>query len=77
MKKTIGLIVLLIALSVCVVSLVACDPGSGNQATPQSIQFEDKDGADRSTYWDRRAQRRVLSNSVREGQFSGENCFHN
>lgn len=52
MKKTIGLIVLLIALSVCVVSLVACDPGSGNQATPQSIQFEDKDGADRSTYWD-------------------------
>ena len=52
MKKTIGLIVLLIALSVCVVSLAACDPGSGNQATPQSIQFEDKDGADRSTYWD-------------------------
>ena len=27
-------------------------PLSGNQATPQSIQFEDKDGADRSTYWD-------------------------
>ena len=52
MKKILGLIVLLVALAVCAVALVACDPGSGNQATPQSIQFEDKDGADRSTYWD-------------------------
>lgn len=52
MKKFLGLIVLLVALAVCAVALVACDPGSGNQATPQSIQFEDKDGADRSTYWD-------------------------
>ena len=52
MKKFLGLIVLLIALAVCAAALVACDLGSGNQATPQSIQFEDKDGADRSTYWD-------------------------
>lgn len=52
MKKFLGLIVLLFALAVCAAALVACDPGSGNQATPQSIQFEDKDGADRSTYWD-------------------------
>ena len=52
MKKFLGLIVLLVALAVCAAALVACGPGSGNQATPQSIQFEDKDGADRSTYWD-------------------------
>ena len=52
MKKFLGLIVLLVALAVCAVALVACDLGSGNQATPQSIQFEDKDGADLSTYWD-------------------------
>lgn len=52
MKKFLGLIVLLVALAVCAAALVACDPGSSNQATPQSIQFEDKDGADRSTYWD-------------------------
>lgn len=52
MKKFLGLIVLLVALAVCAAALVACDPGSGNQATPQSIQFEDNDGADRSTYWD-------------------------
>lgn len=52
MRKFLGLIVLLVALAVCAAALVACDPGSGNQATPQSIQFEDKDGADRSTYWD-------------------------
>lgn len=52
MKKFLGLIVLLVALAVCAAALVACDPGSGNQATPQSIQFEDKDGTDRSTYWD-------------------------
>ena len=52
MKKFLGLIVLLVALAVCAAALVACDPDSGNQATPQSIQFEDKDGADRSTYWD-------------------------
>ena len=52
MKKFLGLIVLLVALAVCAAALVACDPGSGNQATPQSIQFEDKDGADRSPYWD-------------------------
>ena len=50
MKKFLGLIVLLVALAVCAAALVACGPG--NQATPQSIQFEDKDGADRSTYWD-------------------------
>ena len=52
MKKFLGLIVLLVALAACAAALVACDPGSGNQATPQSIQFEDKDGMDRSTYWD-------------------------
>ena len=52
MKKFLGLIVLLVALAVCAAALVACDLGSGNQATPQSIQFEDKDGTDRSTYWD-------------------------
>lgn len=52
MKKFLGLIVLLVALAVCAAALVACDLGSGNQATPQSIQFEDEDGADRSTYWD-------------------------
>lgn len=52
MKKFLGLIVLLVALAVCAAALVACDPGGGNQATPQSIQFEDKDGTDRSTYWD-------------------------
>lgn len=52
MKKFLGLIVLLVALAVCAAALVACDLGSGNQATPQSIQFEDNDGADRSTYWD-------------------------
>lgn len=52
MKKFLGLIVLLVALAVCAAALVACDPGSGDQATPQSIQFEDKDGADRSTHWD-------------------------
>lgn len=52
MKKFLGLIVLLVALAACAAALVACDPGSGNQATPQSIQFEDKDGVDRSTYWD-------------------------
>ena len=52
MKKFLGLIVLLVALAGCAAALVACDPGSGNQATPQSIQFEDKDGVDRSTYWD-------------------------
>ena len=52
MKKFLGLIVLLVALAGCAAALVACDPGSGNQATPQSIQFEDKDGMDRSTYWD-------------------------
>lgn len=52
MKKFLGLIVLLVALAGCAAALVACDPGSGNQATPQSIQFEDKDGLDRSTYWD-------------------------
>lgn len=52
MKKFLGLIVLLVALAVCAAALVACDLDSGNQATPQSIQFEDKDGADRSTYWD-------------------------
>ena len=50
MKKFLGLIVLLVALAVCAAALVACAPG--NQATPQSIQFEDKDGTDRSTYWD-------------------------
>ena len=43
MKKFLGLIVLLVALAVCAAALVACDPGSGNQATPQSI---------RSTHWD-------------------------
>lgn len=52
MKKFLGLIVLLVALAGCAAALVACDPDSGNQATPQSIQFEDKDGVDRSTYWD-------------------------
>lgn len=52
MKKFLGLIVLIVALAVCAAALVACDLGSDNQATPQSIQFEDKDGADRSTYWD-------------------------
>ena len=52
MKKFLGLIVLLVALAGCAAALVACDPGSGNQATPQSIQYEDKDGVDRSTYWD-------------------------
>ena len=52
MKKFLGLIVLLVALAVCAAALVACDLGSGNQATPQSIQVDDKDGADRSTYWD-------------------------
>ena len=52
MKKFLGLIVLLVALAVCVAALAACNPSSGDQATPQSIQFEDKDGADRSTYWD-------------------------
>ena len=52
MKKFLGLIVLLVALAGCAAALVACDLGSGNQATPQSIQFEDKDGVDRSTYWD-------------------------
>ena len=52
MKKFLGLIVLLVALAVCAAALVACDLDSGDQATPQSIQFEDKDGADRSTYWD-------------------------
>ena len=52
MKKFLGLIVLIVALAVCAAALVACDLDSGNQATPQSIQFEDKDGADRSTYWD-------------------------
>ncbi len=52
MKKFLGLIVLLVALAVCAAALVACDLDSGNQATPQSIQFEDKDGADRSTFWD-------------------------
>ena len=52
MKKFLGLIVLLVALAVCAAALVACDPGSGNQATPQSIQFEDKDGVNRSTHWD-------------------------
>ena len=52
MKKFLGLIVLLVALAGCAAALVACDPDSGNQATPQSIQFEDKDGTDRSTYWD-------------------------
>lgn len=52
MKKFLGLIVLLVALAVCVAALAACNPSSGDQATPQSIQFEDKDGADRSTFWD-------------------------
>ena len=52
MKKFLGLIVLLAALAVCAAALVACDPGSGNQATPQSIQFIDGDGVDRSTFWD-------------------------
>lgn len=52
MKKFFGLIVLLVALAVCAAALVACDPGSGNQATPQSIQFIDGDGVDRSTFWD-------------------------
>ena len=52
MKKFLGLIVLLVALAVCAAALVACDPGSGDQATPQSIQFIDGDGADRSTHWD-------------------------
>ena len=52
MKKFLGLIVLLVALAVCAAALVACDPGSGNQATPQSIQFIDGDGVDRSTFWD-------------------------
>lgn len=52
MKKSLGLIVLLVALAVCVAALAACNPSSGDQATPQSIQFEDKDGADRSTFWD-------------------------
>lgn len=52
MKKFLGLIVLLVALAVCAAALVACNPSSGDQATPQSIQFEDKDGADRSTFWD-------------------------
>ncbi|HIU96957.1 MAG TPA: hypothetical protein IAB15_00500 [Candidatus Ornithoclostridium faecigallinarum] len=52
MKKFLGLIVLLVALAVCAATLVACDPDSGDHATPQSIKFEDKDGADRSTYWD-------------------------
>ena len=52
MKKFLGLIVLLVALAVCAAALVACGLDSGNQATPQSIQFEDKDGADRSTFWD-------------------------
>ncbi len=52
MKKFLGLIVLLVALAVCTTVLAACNPSSGDQATPQSIQFEDKDGADRSTHWD-------------------------
>lgn len=52
MKKFLGLIVLLVALAVCAAALAACNPSSGDQATPQSIQFEDKDGADRSTFWD-------------------------
>ena len=52
MKKFLGLIVLLVALAVCAAALVACDPLSGGQATPQSIEFVDKDGVGRSTYWD-------------------------
>ena len=52
MKKFLGLIVLLVALVVCVTALAACNPDSGNQATPQSIQFIDGDGVDRSTFWD-------------------------
>ena len=44
MKKFLGLIVLLVALVVCVTALAACNPDSGNQATPQSIQFIDGDG---------------------------------
>ena len=52
MKKFLGLIVLLVALAVCAAALVACDPPSGGQATPQSIEFVDKDGVGRSTHWD-------------------------
>ena len=52
MKKFLGLIVLLVALAVCTTALAACNPSSGDQATPQSIQFIDGDGVDRSTFWD-------------------------
>ena len=52
MKKFLGLIVLLVALAVCTTVLAACNPSSGDQATPQSIEFVDKDGAGRSTHWD-------------------------
>lgn len=52
MKKALGLIVLLVVLAVSIAALVACNPSSGNQATPQSIEFVDKDGVDRYTYWD-------------------------
>ena len=52
MKKFLGLIVLLVALAVCTTALAACNPSSGDQATPQSIEFVDKDGAGRSTHWD-------------------------
>ena len=52
MRKALGSIVLLIALAVCAAALVACDPPSSDQATPQSIEFVDKDGVNRYTYWD-------------------------
>ena len=52
MKKFLGLITVLVALTVCMISLVACNSDSGSQATPQSIQFVDTDGVDRSTFWD-------------------------
>ena len=52
MKKFLGLIVLLVALAVCAAALAACNPSSGDQATPQSIEFVDKDGVGRSTHWD-------------------------
>lgn len=52
MKKFLGLVMLLVALTVCMAALVACNGDSGSQVTPQSIQFVDEDGNDRSTFWD-------------------------
>ena len=40
MKKFLGLIVLLVALAVCAAALVACDPGSGNQAQGRRGPFD-------------------------------------